>query len=123
MLKKILILAFSGAFALSALASDQVRICARYYRPAYGTWSKTYKLTGYLLSGVELAQAVGGAGYDAGGRYVVISWKGRDHTVIRVPGSWDGREVVERQDQKERPWRIRTGWSDCSRPAEPAPGR
>lgn len=115
MMKEILIAALFTALAAGAAAGDQIKICARYYRPSYDSWSKTYKLTAYHLNGTEASQAVGSIPFDAARNYVVISWKGNDFTAIEVPDHWDGTAETVLKDHKKRPWRLVKGWGNCTK--------
>ena len=119
MLKKILMLALFSAFITNAAAGEQLKICGRYYRPSYESWSKTYKLTAYRLNGTELNQTVSSADYRSSQQYVVISWKRNDYTAIAVPPHWTGLKETVLEDQTGRSWRIVKGWRDCNKAAEP----
>ncbi len=115
MLKKILITALFTTLIADAAAGDQIRICARYYRPSYDSWSKIYKLTAYHLNGTEAQQAVGGFPFEIGRHYVIISWKRNDFTAIEVPDGWDGSAETVMKDHKKRPWRLVKGWENCTK--------
>lgn len=124
--KKILMLTALATFVIgvtnttNAVASDDLQVCGRYYRPSYGSWSKTYKLTGQRLNGKELNQKVASSSYKATQQYVVITWKkSNEHTAIAIPKNWTGDQETAFKDQNGRAWRLMKGWADCNKPSEP----
>lgn len=116
MLQKLLIPALLATLAAGAAnASEQIKICSQYYRSTYHSWSKPWARTAYLMTGTELNQTVNSATYEAGRKYVVITWKKKnDYTAIRVPDDWSGSKDEILKDQKQRDWRLHKGWTNCS---------
>ena len=86
-MKKFLMSALLVALATdAATASDQIKVCTRYYRSTYSSWSAPYRSTAYLMSGTELNQTVNSAAFNAKQQYIVISWKkDNDYSAIRLP--------------------------------------
>lgn len=89
-----------------------VKACVKYQRSDY-SWSNEYKVVGYLVSGSELNSMANTYKFSSYDNYYVILWKEGGYTALKLPYrelpySW---RTVE--DQRDKTWEIKEGWSSC----------
>lgn len=123
MLTRFKYLALLGAFVAAAAQADydqntgSYTACAAYQR-ANGTWSRSYKVRGFVVTGAELIDFAREHGYSTKysirDHYFMIPWDRGGFSALRL-GKTEAipKSETTTADQGGKTWRLKDGWQSC----------
>lgn len=120
-LKHLLLLCLActtAAYADYDPSTGTYQACVTYQRADY-TWSKSYKVRGFIIEGHKLNQIAQQYGYSSNyeysKNYYVIPWDEGGYSALELDSFEDEPPMFEKttKDQSGKTWKIKDSWDFC----------